>query len=74
MRRRTSTEVRRNFIPIYDWSEVPVMFDLPLLSRLIGKNVETLRRATIAGEIPAVKGMGEWRFHKDKIREWLEAG
>lgn len=72
MRRRGN--LRDEFVPVLDWREVPVIFDLGMLARITRKHVECLRRATAAGEIPGVKVLGEWRFHKDKIKEWLEAG
>lgn len=68
---RKSTGRQGRLDLILDWNQVPVMIDLGWLAQITGKNVESLRRATAAGQIPGVKVLGEWRFHKDQIREWL---
>lgn len=59
---------------VLSWDSVPVLIDLGWLAQITGKTTECLRRAAVAGQIPGVKVLGEWRFHKDKIREWLEGG
>ena len=57
--------------PITNWDQVPVVFDLPMLSVLLGQSREMLRIRASRGEIPAKKVGREWRFEKEKILKWL---
>ncbi|MDP3478873.1 MAG: helix-turn-helix domain-containing protein [Desulfoprunum sp.] len=37
-------------------------------------HVETIRRLARCGEIPAFKVGKDWRFDKEVLRRWMEAG
>ena len=53
--------------PVVCWHELPVLLDLPLVARLLGKKVECVRRMAASGELPATKAGGEWRVRKDNM-------
>ena len=59
------------FTPVPDWRQVPVVFDIPMAARILGKHAEVVRRKIVAGSIPAIKAEGEWRIRKDKLMEYL---
>ena len=54
-------------LPVTNWQEVPVIFDIPMAARLLGKTVEVVRRMIVNGQLPAQKTGGEWRLRKDEI-------
>jgi len=60
--------------PIKSWDEVPVVFDLPILSRLLGRTPEGLIKKAQKKEIPAFKIGVEWRFEKAAIQEFIKNG
>ncbi len=37
-------------------------------------NQEVVRRKTRAGQIPAVKVAGRWRYHPERLAAWVDAG
>lgn len=58
---------------IADWQSVPVIFDLPYASRLLGQSVESLKKKAQRGELPgAFKCGGQWRVGKDTFRSYVE--
>lgn len=57
-----------------DWDEVPLIMDPVMVSRLIGRTVESVTRMCRNGEIPAVKLGREWRIERDKLMEKLGVG
>ena len=65
-----NTKVRN----VYDWeSEVPAIMDLPFAARLVGLNIDTLRRLSEKGKLPAFKlSDNSWRIRKCKLLEFIE--
>lgn len=59
------------FLPVTDWKEVPVIFDIPMACRILGKTSESVRRMVTSGELPALKAGNEWRIRKDHIMAYL---
>lgn len=59
------------FVPVTDWKEVPVIFDIPMACRILGKTTESVRKMLTTGELPAQKAGNEWRIRKDKMMEYL---
>jgi len=59
---------------IYDWeNEVPVIMDLSFASRLVGLQIDTLRRLSEKGKLPAFKlSDNSWRIRKCKLLEFIE--
>lgn len=58
---------RRPDPPITEWINLPVIMDIAMVARLLGKSPETVRRKIIEGEIPAQKMCDEWRIRKDEL-------
>lgn len=56
---------------ITDWNEVPLMMDIPLAARLLGKSPEWTKKKAQSGELPAIKVGEEWRIPKSKLRQYL---
>ena len=60
---------------ITDWQSVPVIFDLPFCSRILGQSVESLKKRAQRGELPgAFKCGGHWRVDKSALRSHIENG
>ena len=60
---------------ITDWSQVPLIIDLPFASRLLGRSVESLKKRAQVGNLPgAFKDGGHWRVSKDLLRKYVENG
>ena len=60
---------------ITNWETVPVIFDLPLAARLLGCNIETLKRKAQKNELPgAVKFGKQWRVAKGPLMKFIESG
>jgi len=58
---------------IADWSSVPLIFDLPYASRLLGQSVESLKKKAQRGELPgAFKCGSQWRVGKDTLKSYIE--
>ena len=58
-------------LPVTNWQEVPVIFDIPMAARLLGKTVEVVRRMIVNGQLPAQKTGGEWRLRKDTVMQMM---
>ena len=56
---------------ITSWDEVPVVMDIPLACRILGKSPEWIKRKARDGEFPATKCGDEWRIEKDQLRLYL---
>lgn len=57
--------------PITSWDEVPVIFDIPMAARLLGKSYDWIARRCLKGELPAFKDGVEWRFEKEEFLEYI---
>lgn len=71
MARRASAGSGIVILPVTDWKEVPVVFDIPMVCRILCKTNESVRRMVVSGELPAQKTGNEWRIRKDKMMEYL---
>lgn len=57
--------------PVTSWDEVPVIFDISMASRLLGKSRDWISRRCQKGLLPAFKDGSEWRFEKDAFRDYI---
>ena len=58
---------------ITNWDQVPVVIDLPFASRILGQNIETLKKKSQRGEMPGAFKLGrDWRVAKDALRNYVE--
>lgn len=57
---------------IYNWDSVPIVFDIPIMVKIIGKSYDTIKKMCQKGQIPAFKAGNEWRFRKDSIQKWID--
>lgn len=57
---------------IYNWDSVPIVFDIPIMVKIIGKSYDTIKKMRQKGQIPAFKAGNEWRFCKDSIQKWID--
>lgn len=57
---------------IYNWDSVPIVFDIPIMVKIIGKSYDTIKKMCQKGQIPAFKAGNEWRFCKDSIQKWID--
>lgn len=58
--------------PPTNWDEVPLVFDIPLACRMLGKSQENVKKMCQRGAIPAFKAGKEWRFEKGAVMAWIE--
>lgn len=58
---------------ITDWSDVPVLIDVALASRILGKSYNRVRMLCANGKLPATKVGSEWRIEKGKLLSFLGA-
>lgn len=56
-----------------NWSEVPVILDIPYVSVLLGVNPETVRRTLFRGDLKGTKVGREWRINKADVMEFVGA-
>lgn len=54
---------------ITDWDQVPIIMDLPLAARIVGKSPETLKKLAQRGGFPAYKDGKFWRVTKEALLE-----
>ena len=58
---------------ITDWSQVPVILDLPFASRLLGFSVDALKKRAQRGQLAgAYRDGGHWRISRDVLRGHIE--
>lgn len=60
--------------PVCDWSDVPVIFDIPFCCALLGKSYDRMKKMCQKREIPAFKIGSEWRFNKSEVMHWASSG
>mgnify|MGYP000307418166 CR=1 FL=1 len=63
---------RAAYSPITSWDEIPLILDIPLICRMLGKSYEGVKKMCQRGRIPAFKAGDEWRFEKADIQNWIE--
>ena len=57
--------------PVTSWDDVPVIFDLPMAARLLGKSYDNVKKCCQRGELPAFKDGKLWRMEKDALRDYI---
>ena len=58
---------------VTDWNQVPLVIDLPFVSRLLGRSVDNLKKCAQSGRLPgAFKFGNQWRVAKDALRQHIE--
>ena len=48
---------RAAYSPITSWDEIPLILDIPLICRMLGKSYEGVKKMCQRGRIPAFKAM-----------------
>lgn len=56
---------------VTDWSEVPVLVDIPYVAVLFGIHPHTVERKLRAGELKGIKIGREWRITKQALLEYI---
>lgn len=54
-----------------DWLDVPVMMDPAAVAIVLGRRLETVRKALVEGRLPGEKVLGGWLIRKDKLMAHL---
>ena len=54
-----------------DWQDVPVMMDAAAVARVLGRRLETVRKALTDGRLPGQKVGGGWLVRKDALMAHL---
>jgi len=58
---------------ITDWSQVPLIIDLPFAARILGRSVESLKKRAQRGELPGAFRDGRlWRVSKSQLQNYVE--
>lgn len=57
---------------ITNWEELPIIFDLPHASVLVGLGAERLRQLSKAGRFPAKQIGNSWRVDREEFKAWWE--
>lgn len=55
---------------ITNWDELPIIFDLPQASVLVGLGTERLRQLSKAGRFPAKQIGNSWRVDREEFKAW----
>ena len=64
----------RKFTVITRWDDIPLIFDIPIMVRLLGRSYDSVKKMCLQGRLPAFKIGNEWRFNKESVQRWMEAG
>lgn len=64
----------RKFAVITRWEDIPLIFDIPIMVRLLGRSYDSVKKMCLQGKIPAFKIGNEWRFDKETVQRWMKAG
>ena len=64
---------RAAYSPITSWDEIPLILDIPLICRMLGRSYENVKKMCQRGQLPAFKVGKEWRFNKPTLLSWIEA-
>lgn len=62
---------RKTYRPITSWEDVPVIFDIPMAARLLGKTPESLTKRCQDGNFPAFKDGKSWRITKEAFFKYI---
>lgn len=54
-----------------DWLDVPVMMDAAAVAIVLGRRLETVRKALVEGRLPGEKVLGGWLIRKDELMAHL---
>ncbi len=54
-----------------DWLDVPVMMDAAAVAIVLGRRLETVRKALVEGRLPGKKVLGGWLIRKDELMAHL---
>lgn len=54
-----------------EWKDVPVLMDPPAVARVLGRRLETVRKALSEGRLPGIKVGGGWLVRKDALMAHL---
>jgi excisionase family DNA binding protein len=66
-------EIMRKIVA--DWSDVPVIIDLPFAARLLGLSVECLKKKAQSQQLPGAIKIGKvWRIDKSALKSYIETG
>lgn len=57
---------------ITNWDSVPLIFDIPIMARLMGRSYENVKKMCQRGQFPAFKVGQEWRFEKGAVQNWVQ--
>lgn len=57
---------------ITSWDDIPLVFDIPIMCRLLGRSNESIKQLCQQKKIPAFKAGREWRFEKHAIQAWVK--
>lgn len=63
----------RNRGIITGWEDVPLIFDIPWATKLLGRSYDNIKKLCQQGRLPAFKTGREWRFEKGAFQRWMEA-
>ena len=65
--------MKNNIKLVTSWDEAPVVMDLPLAGRILGKTPESLKKRAQDGKLAgAFKDGGVWRVNRDQLRAYTE--
>lgn len=56
---------------ITDWNDIPLVFDIPIACRILGRSQDNVKRLCQKGLLPARKVGREWRFEKTRFMRWI---
>ena len=52
-------------------AQMSEVLDIKGIAELMGISTHTIYRLATAGQIPALKLGGKWRFDRDTIKQWI---
>ena len=55
-----------------DWGEIPIIFDMPIAAKLVGKSIDRLKVLARQEKFPAFKVGSEWRIRKDDLLAYID--
>lgn len=63
--------MRNKAAVITNWDNIPLIFDIPIMVRLLGRSYENVKKMCQRGQLPAFKVGQEWRFEKGAVQNWV---
>jgi excisionase family DNA binding protein len=64
---------RTTIKPPTSWEELPLIIDLPIVCRMLGRSYSNVKQMCQDGKIPAFKVGQEWRIDKTALQAWIQA-